>query len=459
MQVRRDEVWLSHGHFPVAVGVTDEEGGCYVALCQMASISNIPKNTLEARLKAQEHLGPLMKVMVTQKGTLDDLKSCGAFSAGTRPSKILMYSIVDFMMTIRNKIRQEDVDEWISLSLAASEGRKYRVIDTPKVPSTLSCGVDKLDALALVCCAPAQSTSMFTEEGNAFSPVRGIRGLNSPIVLPMGRPGRPHASSSLHLPSSSIIPQSPRVALPVTSSPLLSRTPFPTELPPINLSLAQTKERYGLPKAEVDPVLAEDVEYFRQWSQNPFQLDRMGSYTRPVQTETWEACFALIRGYIGYASKYHTPPRATHPTTLKEAYTNPYTFVAFVSYVKARGVRKGFINSHIKVAKKVTKYFEAKEEEEDAKRALSKLHDWLVALDQQIFANMSEPRYRKVIPDCVKLHTWVDRLAEGAKRAILADRPGNISLSTAFTVQATIVAMFVTGRHTGAPCRLSLIHI
>ena len=201
-----------------------------------------------------------MKKMVTQKPILDELKRCGALSITTRPSKIIMYSIADFMVVMGGKIPPQDVSEWIKLYSAASEGRRHRVPATPMVRSTLSCGqAPGLDALAMACYEPLQTldqpprSSMYSDPGDGeglFSPVRGFHGCNSPIALPLARSGRPPTSSSLSLPSSSIIPQSPRVVMPTTNAQaaLSSKTHPPKELPPFDSHLLKRRNGMGSPR-------------------------------------------------------------------------------------------------------------------------------------------------------------------------------------------------------------------
>lgn len=224
-------------------------------------------------------------------------------------------------------------------------------------------------------------------------------------------------------------------------------------IPEVHLSIEQMKERYGIPKDQLEPGLADEVQAFKEWSRNPYQLDRSGPYAKPIQTETWESSFNVIRGYLGYVQLYHGEEKG-----FVDAYSDANIFVNFMAYLRARGVRKSFLNAHIKVAKKVNRYLDSNfsKSDEDA-TVYSAYHDWLVTLDSQISANMPDSAKQRYIPDCTLLHAWVDRLAEGAKQAVLADRPGRLSLTTATAVQAAVVAMFVTGRHTGAPCRLSSI--
>jgi hypothetical protein len=70
---------------------------------------------------------------------------------------------------------------------------------------------------------------------------------------------------------------------------------------------------------------------------------------------------------------------------------------------------------------------------------------------------MRDPVQRP-IPEWEDIHAWVDGLGEGAKAVIRMDlQYGPLSTMTAISVQAAIVTMLVTGRHTGAPCRLSTI--
>ena len=473
MRVFGEAIQLTTGFHFLALGVTDEDEGVYATLCQFATILDMPKNTLEARMKV---VGTNQRKLVANKTVLHGLRQLGGLTPTSRPSMVVMYPLIDYMVALENKIPCRDMEAIEEVRVKGVELQKappplppqqhHHPIATSNTPARqsvlqlLASAANALyvddeeerdDQLALV---PAGHSQLV-----AFSPINYQMG--SPIILAKRGPGRPprkdlHGRNELPR-SSNQLPSTPssyyrelRTAAP--QSPLSARRALPTTIPTVHLSIVQMKERYGVPRDAMEPEMEAHVAAFKAWSKNPFQLDRSGPYARPIQTETWDSAHNVIRGYLGYVALYHKAG------TFADAYSDANSFIRFVAYLRARGVRKGFINAHIKVAKKVNKYLDATMSKTDEdRRGYSIFHEWLVTLDNQINANMPDSAPRKAIPDCTRLHAWVDRLAEGAKQAILTDRPNRITLSTANTVQAAVIAMFVTGRHTAAPCRLSSI--
>jgi hypothetical protein len=222
----------------------------------MAHIFDIPKNTLEARMKSMAGNFGLLKKMITQKNTLDELRRCGGVGEHARPSKILMYSIADFMIALVGKIRKEDAVEFKRLSVAACKGKLYRKVDDQGDDQGGQDGGDSNDEGYLE--QLAEVSNAYGSAGALFSPVRGIPGCNSPIILDHRPPGRPsgrstslpgHRRQGPSLPSTSIVLyQSPAPAM-VPSTllrPSARTSTFPTELPTIQLHLSQMKERYGM---------------------------------------------------------------------------------------------------------------------------------------------------------------------------------------------------------------------
>jgi hypothetical protein len=121
------------------------------------------------------------------------------------------------------------------------------------------------------------------------------------------------------------------------------------------------------------------------------------------------------------------------------------------------------LNRHVSLAKKMNSYFMAGTQRGSGvggvgQMEYSRLATWFATLERQLSSSMpsviDDPGS---IPDMPTVRAWVDRLAEGAKAKVLADRPGPISVSTATAVQAAVIAVMVTGRHTNGPCRLSSI--
>ena len=462
MRVIGETIQLSQGMQFLALGVTEEDQGVYATLCQMSKVFDIPKNSLEARMKAG---GTPQRRLVADKAVLHGLKQFGGLTPTARPAMVVMYPLIDFMVALKKKIPTADLE---ALDLVLQKGVEMQSRLPPPTqlrPSALSFDMlasvatslnerhEQQNELAIVPMEPPYQSS---QGGGVFSPINPQ--LGSPILLASrgpGRPSRQELERRKALPNSSNIlnsPPPPRPRVSPVSARLLARRSLPTTIPEVHLSVVQMKEKYGLPRDAMDADIEQEVEAFKSWSRNPFQLNRSGPYAKPIQTETWDSAFNVIRGYLGYVELYHKAG------TFMEAYSDADTFIRFVAYLRARGVRKGFINAHIKVAKKVNRYLDAtmSRTDEDMKE-YSAFHEWLVTLDNQINSNMPDSAPRKPIPDCTVLHAWVDRLAEGARQSILADRPRRISLSTANNIQAAVIAMFVTGRHTAAPCRLSSI--
>jgi len=234
--------------------------------------------------------------------------------------------------------------------------------------------------------------------------------------------------------------------------------PFPTSLDSTVLHIAEMGELYGLKKDQVTPELAEEIEAFRFWSMAPVQLDRPGEYVRAVQTSTFDGQRDCLKGYFGFI--YNYCDRELDQIGIR-AYEEPTTFVSFVSFLKARGCHKAQLVKHISLAKKVNTYIASAHgdgpEDADGRYHHTKLQTCLSTLESQISMHMKDPVQRP-IPDWEDIHAWVDRLGEGAKAAVRMDIPyGPLSTYSAIAVQAAVVTMLVTGRYTGAPCRISTI--
>ena len=234
--------------------------------------------------------------------------------------------------------------------------------------------------------------------------------------------------------------------------------PFPTQLDSTVLHIAEMNELYGLKKDQVPDELKEEIEAFRQWSTAPVQLDRPGEYVRAIQTSTFDVQRDCLKGYFGFI--YNYCDRELDAISIR-AYEEAGTFVSFVSFLKARGCQKAQLTKHIGLAKKVNWYIASAlgDGPEDAmgRQHHAKLQTCYGTLESQISMHMKDPEKRE-LPEWEDIHDWVDRLGEGAKCAVRNDIDyGPLSTMAAISVQAAIVAMLVTGRHTGAPCRLSTI--
>ena len=261
-------------------------------------------------------------------------------------------------------------------------------------------------------------------------------------------------------PTSDSRPKPPRVVPRVSYGPAPSISsvygqPFPTQLDSTVLHIADLDALYGLKKDQVLSELQAEIDYFRVWSMQPVQLDRPQEYVRAVQTVTFDGQADCLRGYFGFVFNYCG--RSLSEVSIR-AYEEPQTFVSFISFLKARGCRKGQLVKHISLAKKVNSYISTALSENDqvGRAHHTKLQACFGTLETQISLHMRDVTER-VIPDWTDIHSWVDRLGEGAKAVVRIDRPGPLSTLSAISVQAAIVAMLVTGRYTGAPCRLSTI--
>ena len=95
--------------------------------------------------------------------------------------------------------------------------------------------------------------------------------------------------------------------------------------------------------------LEEELEAFMEWSATPIQLDRDTKY-KACQSATLGSNKEAILCYMGYLTKFKAvPPNQLSITFFRQ----PSLFAAFISYVLARSVGRGWIARHLSIAKKV----------------------------------------------------------------------------------------------------------
>jgi hypothetical protein len=194
----------------------------------------------------------------------------------------------------------------------------------------------------------------------------------------------------------------PTTLPPAPAAPLSS---FPTTLPPPPALLDhQRREAYSLPALLPGPIpehLDFEVQHFMQWSSNPVQLDRDTKY-RACQEVTLDSNKEIIMCYLGFLHKF----KSISPNHLSlSLFREPSLFAAFISYVLARGVSRGWASRLISLCKKVCSYLHT--QQPWAHQAT--MEQWLTRLDHQVpmlMPKLPPPE----LPPASKVFAWVDRL-------------------------------------------------
>jgi hypothetical protein len=119
-------------------------------------------------------------------------------------------------------------------------------------------------------------------------------------------------------------------------------TPLPRQAP---------KDRYGLsmiqPKEvreKMERELKQETSKMKAWSSNPIQMDRPVD-VGCVSTATWDKEVKNIKSFVGFAYFKFNVNVATLLT-----YFNTHLFMAFISFLMARGVQTPTMTSHILTA-------------------------------------------------------------------------------------------------------------
>ena len=148
------------------------------------------------------------------------------------------------------------------------------------------------------------------------------------------------------------------------------------------------------------------------WSKNPVQLDRDSKY-RPCQEVTLESSKETIMCYLGFLHKYKCIP--LHHLSLA-LFRAPALFAAFMAYVLARGVGRGWAARLISTCKKVCSYLHSQHPWE----AQASMDQWLTRLDHQL--PMLMPKLPPpALPSAGAVFAWVDRLVEACLESYSKD--------------------------------------
>lgn len=451
------------------------DAGVCVLLQQFASELRIPKSTLVSRLKA---LG-IITYSEGMSSNLAVLKAAGALHPDGKVTKVTAVAMSTALASAEAKLTPVTRAQLWEFLTEQSLPRPVQQIVPPHPP--LSAPQPPRQQTLLMrppaASAPSSPNPARSVSAVVFSPLQSGEQGNSPIVYVARNIGRPPSRSSNSIrPSRSVLPSSSPGAVTAVlgagaaagargggaaaSQPAPFGNAYPVSIPEKRLSMQQLKERYAIAKERLPVKLDRELRAVESWFRSPVQLDRTDTYARGVQSETWDGNDSCIRGYMGFVDRYH-PSSATRAGLSLQSYSDPHVFISFISYLQARGVGKRFLNRHVSLAKKMNSYFMAGAAQQGTavdQPDYARLATWFTTLERQLSSSMptvtDDPGS---IPDMPSVRAWVDRLAEGAKAKVLADRPGPISASTAAAVQAAVIAAMVTGRHTNGPCRLSSI--
>lgn len=159
-----------------------------------------------------------------------------------------------------------------------------------------------------------------------------------------------------------------------------------------------------------------------------------------------------LTGYLGFLVNFFSI--ATSELSLSR-YKDTDNFLAFIAYLKKRGVGRDHLAKHVTICKRVCKYLDKDVRRNDsAQREQSKARDeWLGTLQCQLKDSMPKAT-RTEMPSALEVYRHVDVLTKRATQAVAHDTRagGVISSKTAFSVQVALLAMLVTGSEL-PPCR------
>ncbi len=142
------------------------------------------------------------------------------------------------------------------------------------------------------------------------------------------------------------------------------------------------------------------------------QLDRDTKY-RACQEVTLESSKETILCFMGYTHKYKGIP--LHHLSLS-LFRSPPLVAAFVSYVLARGVSRGWVARLISSCKKVCSYLNS----QHPWGPHSAMDQWLTRLDQQV--PMLMPKLPPpALPSAGAVFAWVDKLVEACMESYNKD--------------------------------------
>lgn len=220
-------------------------------------------------------------------------------------------------------------------------------------------------------------------------------------------------------------------------------TYLPVNLPQRTLSSRQKRERIGLKASSVPTEVKARITAFQHWCTNPIQLDRLGRYTRPVQSTTIPGHLEYIRFFFGFAIKYHAIPATKVSLKL---YQNGSMYADFVAYLLARGGGKRHLAKHISLARKINYFLASTTTYEPIWQHAETVDEWLWALGAQLNIVLPKPE-RAYVPHWANVAEWADELAEQALNDYNMENNahGSISRATARRVHDALMVCLVVG--------------
>ena len=220
-------------------------------------------------------------------------------------------------------------------------------------------------------------------------------------------------------------------------------TYLPLNLPEKNLSSHQKRERIGMRACNVPQEVKACITDFKTWCITPIQLDRLGRYTRPVQSTTIPGNLEYIRFFFGFTVKYHD----ILPTKVSlKLFQNGSIYADFVAYLLARGGGKRHLAKHLSLARKINYFLAATTTYQPIWEHADTVDEWLWALSAQLNIVLPKPT-RAYVPHWADVAEWADELAEQALDAATLERAANgrISRPTARGVHDALIVCLVVG--------------
>ena len=167
----------------------------------------------------------------------------------------------------------------------------------------------------------------------------------------------------------------------------------------------QRREPYSLVSlvSQIPWQLEEELEAFMEWSATPIQLDRDTKY-KACQSATLGSNKEAILCYMGYLTKFKAvPPNQLSITFFRQ----PSLFAAFISYVLARSVGRGWIARHLSISKKVCSFLHSKQPWPQH----NAMDDWLTRLDRQVVTVVPKLPAQE-LPCALEVFKWVEQLVD-----------------------------------------------
>lgn len=231
---------------------------------------------------------------------------------------------------------------------------------------------------------------------------------------------------------------------------------LPSTIPTYTLTPVERSESYGIPYERLPRCAKIMLADFERWATIRYNLDRVGAYAAPVQSDTISDNLKVIRAYLGYCCLKHGIPRKALDLYL---FADAHMFVCFIGYLQARGVEHAQMSKQVSSAKKVNAFLRSGDgpRARMLKESEITMDNWLSNLQAQLAASAPPPVVEE-LPEQRDIKRWVNFVAGEALQQVETVMRYRTSLpqETALQVQRACIICLVTGVFI-PPLRLHLI--